>query len=264
LRFRDRRLEFHLLLLVLFNVLLLSVQSQADLWVRGFSAVLSPPVRLLHGTLDSMAGFFSRLDTLRKAESQNRELSHRLFWTRLANDRLRLENLYLSQIQAGREQPILEPGPHIEASIIRRKMTSYFSELLIDAGYLKGARTRQAALTPQGLLGIVDEVSATTATVRPILHPDSVVSIVDLRSGTHAVAKGDGTGFLELKYLPPYADVAPGDEFVTDCWDVQYFPGLRVGVVMEAVPEEGQMRVRLRPWVDPAAQTWLVLVPEVS
>ena len=93
-------------------------------------------MRVLHGALDSMAGFFSRLETLRKAESENRELKSRLFWTRLANDRLRLENLYLSASQAGRDQPIFEPGPHIEASIIRRKLTSFFSEYRADEGSL--------------------------------------------------------------------------------------------------------------------------------
>jgi cell shape-determining protein MreC len=91
-----------------------------------------------------------------------------------------------------------------------------------------------------------------------------VVSVVDLRSGTHAVAKGDGTGFLELKYLPPYADVAPGDLFVTDCWDFQYHPGLPLGTAVEVGSDESQLRVRLRPQADLASLHWLTLVREAS
>ena len=259
MRFRDRRLEIHLLVLVL-----LSVQGQADLWVRAFSTVLSPPVRLLHGGLDAAAGFFSRLNALRQAEAENRDLKNRLFWTRLANDRLRFDKLYLSQFLRNHESAEVENGDLIEASIIRRKMNSYFSDLLISAGSSRGVKVHQVALTPQGLLGIVEEVSSSTAVIRPILHPDAVVSLVDLRSGVHAVAKGDGTGYLELKYLPPYADVAPGDEFLTDCWDYLYPPGLRAGVVIEAAPVESAMRVRLKPCVDLAAQTWVILIREAS
>jgi len=32
------------------------------------------------------AGFFSRFEALRKAETENRDLKNRLFWTHLAND----------------------------------------------------------------------------------------------------------------------------------------------------------------------------------
>ena|GEM_PF-3276684 len=262
MRFRDRRLEVHLLVLVLLNLILLSVQGQADLWVRGFAAVLSPPVRLLHGGLNAAAGFFSRFEALRKAETENRDLKNRLFWTHLANDRLRLDKLYLSEFLRNHESLEVEIGGRIEASIIRRKMNSYFSDLLINAGSSKGVKVHQVALTPQGLLGIVEDVSSSTATIRPILHPDAVVSLVDLRSGVHAVAKGDGTGYLELKYLPPYADVAPGDEFLTDCWDYLYPPGLRAGIVVEAAPVESAMRVRLKPCVDLAGQTWVILIRE--
>ena len=264
MRFRERRLEVQVVFLILFNLVLLSVQSQADLWVRGFSAVLSPPVRVLHGVLDGVAGFFSRLESMKRAEAENRDLKNQLFWTRLANDRLRLENLYLGQFYRMEEQPLFEAGPRIRASIIRRKMSSFFSEYIIDAGYMKGVKVRQAAITPDGLVGIVEEVGAATSIVRPIIHPDAVVSVVDLRSGCHAVAKGDGTGFLELKYLPPYADVAVGDEFFTDCWDFLYPPGLQVGTVLQAVPEESQLKVRLKPRVDFSAQKWLILIREAS
>jgi rod shape-determining protein MreC len=264
LRFRERRLEVQVLFLILFNLILLSVQGQADFWVRGVAAVCSPPVRLLHGVLDGVAGYFSRLEAMKKAEAENRDLKNQLLWTRLANDRLRLENLYLGQFYKMEEQPLFETGPQIRASIIRRKLSSYFSEVLIDAGYLKGVKVRQVAITPDGLVGIVEEVASTTSVVKPIIHPDAVVSVVDLRSGCHAVAKGDGTGFLELKYLPPYSDVVVGDAFYTDCWDFLYAPGLQVGTVLEAVPEESQLKVRLKPTVDLSAQKWLVLIKEAS
>jgi len=264
LRFRERRLEVQVVFLILFNLILLSVQSQADLWVRGVAAVLSPPVRVLHGVLDGVAGFLSRLETMKKAEVENRDLKNQLLWTRLANDRLRLENMYLGQFYRMEDQPLFETGPRIRVSIIRRKMSSFFSEYLIDSGYMKGVKTRQVAITPDGLVGIVEDVSAATSVVKPIIHPDAVVSVVDLRSGCHAVAKGDGTGFLELKYLPPYADVVAGDLFYTDCWDFLYPPGLLVGAVLEAVPEESQLKVRLKPRVDFSAQKWLILIKEAS
>ena len=259
-----RSLEFQLLALVLLNLALLTFQSKADLWVRGFSAVLSPPVILVHRTLDGVAGSWDRLDSLRRAESENRELRDRLFWARLDNDRLRLENLYLQGFRSIAESPSPESAGGRTVSIVRRRSASYFAELLVDAGAVRGVKAGQVALAPEGVVGLVVAVDALSATVRPIVHPDSVVSVVDLRSGTHAVARGDGTGFLELKYLPPYADVAPGDPFVTDCWDLQFHPGLPLGTAVDVATEEGQLRVRLRPHADLTALHWLTLVREAS
>ena len=259
-----RSLEFQFLALVLLNLALLTFQSKADLWVRGFSAVLSPPVILVHRALDGVAGSWNRLDSLRRADAENRELRDRLYWSRLDNDRLRLENLYLREFRRISENPSPETAGGRIVSIVQRRSASYFSELLVDAGSARGVRAGQVALAPEGVVGLVAAVDTLSATIRPIVHPDSVVSVVDLRSGTHAVAKGDGTGFLDLKYLPPYADVAPGDPFVTDCWDQQYHPGLPLGTAVEVGTDEGQLRVRLRPNADLTALHWLTLVREAS
>lgn len=259
-----RSLEFQLLALVLLNLVLLTFQSKAELWVRGFSAVLSPPVILVHRALDGVAGSWGRLETLRRAEGENRELRDRLFWSRLDNERLRLENLYLQGFRRIAEAPSPEAAGGRTVAIVRRRSASYFSELLVDAGSVRGVKAGQVALAPEGVVGLVVAVDALSATVRPIVHPDSVVSVVDLRSGTHAVAKGDGTGFLELRYLPPYADVAPGDLFATDCWDLQYHPGLPLGAAVEVGADEGQLRVRVKPHADLTALHWLTLVKEAS
>jgi rod shape-determining protein MreC len=259
-----RSLEFHLLALVLLNLALLTFQSQADLWVRGFSAVLGPPVILVHRVLDRVAGGWERLDSLGRAQGENRTLRDRLFWARLENDRLRLENLYLQGFRRLAENPSLEAAGGRTVAVVRRRSASYSAELLVDAGAGRGVKAGQVALAPEGVVGLVVAVDALSATVRPVVHPDSVVSVVDLRSGTHAVAKGDGTGFLELKYLPPYADVAPGDLFVTDCWDFQYHPGLPLGTAVEVGSDESQLRVRLRPQADLASLHWLTLVREAS
>jgi len=135
-----RSLEFQLLALVLLNLALLTFQSKADLWVRGFSAVLSPPVILIHRALDGVAGSWGRLDSLRRAEAENRELRDRLFWARLDNDRLRLENLYLQGFRRIAEAPTPESAGGRIVAIVRRRSDSYFSELLIDAGSAGGVR----------------------------------------------------------------------------------------------------------------------------
>lgn len=262
--FRSRSLEFQLLALVLLNLALLTFQSQADLWVKGVSTVLGPPVILVHRVLDGVAGSWGRLETLRKAEAANRELRDRLFWARLDNDRLRLENLYLREFRRLAERPTPEIAGGRPAAIVRRRSASYFSELLVDAGTGRGVRVGQVALAPEGVVGLVTAVDALSATIRPIVHPDSVISVVDLRSGTHAVARGDGTGFLDLKYLPSYADVEADDPFLTDCWDLQYPPGLAVGAATEVFNEENGLRVRLRPRVDLPSLHWLVLVGGAS
>jgi cell shape-determining protein MreC len=121
-----RGLEFHLVVLVLLNLVLLSFQNKADLWVRGFSTVLSPPVIMVHRVFESLSGLRDRLDALRLAERENRELRNRLFWTRLENDRLRLETLYLREFRRMAEgfDPSAEGG--LRVAIVRRRTASYF------------------------------------------------------------------------------------------------------------------------------------------
>lgn len=186
----------------------------------------------------------------------------------LENQRLRAQVAQLqqenaqmreAQIDVGRLRDDLNfvhrthPTP-LAADVIARRTNPSFDTLLISRGSRDDVKKRDVVVTPLGLVGLVSEVSPTTATVVLLTDENAPVSARVQRPESRAVGicKGDYTRLLPLLYLPGDADVRVGDTIVTSGMGGIYPKGLPVGTVAKVKSDEGNVTktALLRPAVD--------------
>ena len=88
-------------------------------------------------------------------------------------------------------------------------------QLTIDRGVSKGVTVGQAVVDAYGVLGQVVHVDALSSKVLLITDPSHSIPVRVDRSGVRMVAAGLGGDELELRFLPPQADIRVGDLVVS-------------------------------------------------
>ena len=88
-------------------------------------------------------------------------------------------------------------------------------QLTIDRGVSKGVTVGQAVVDAYGILGQVVHVDALSSKVLLITDPSHSIPVRVDRSGVRMVASGLGGDELELRFLPPQADIRIGDLVVS-------------------------------------------------
>ena len=247
--FPKKSLFFLFIALLIFNFLILSIQSYGYVWYKVFSAILSPAIKLIHNATKFFSDLFFSIKELKEAKNENKVLKEKIMWQNLKIGKLLLENIYFKNIYEFDEVP-QEFDYILKAYIIRMDTPAYSSKLVLSAGRSKGIKEGYICVTPEGLVGKILKVETFSSFLLPIINPESVVSGVTERTGTHGVLRGDGTGFLQLKYLPPYSDISQGDLIFTDCWDSTYPYGIKIGRIDSIKREADEIFVKVVPSVD--------------
>ncbi len=113
--------------------------------------------------------------------------------------------------------------------------------VLIDAGTRDGLKVDQTVLNGDGLVGRIEAVTASTATVLLLVDPESSVGVRIEGNSELGILTGQGLGPLELKLLDPQAPLAVGDRLVTRGDGSLYVPGVPVGVVESVKSTPGSL-----------------------
>lgn len=247
--FPKKSLFFLLISLLLFNFFILSIQSYSYIWYKAFSYFLSPVIKLIHNITKFFSNLFFSIKELREAKEENKILKEKIMWQNLRIGRLLLENIYLKQLYEFDNNP--KYFEYVEkAHIIKMDAPSFSSKLVLSKGKTEGIKENYICITPEGLVGRILKAETVSSELLPIVNIESVVSGVTERTGIHGVLKGDGSGFLELKYLPPYSDIIEKDNIYTDCWDLIYPYGIKIGTIEEIKREVDEISAKVKPAVD--------------
>lgn len=118
----------------------------------------------------------------------------------------------------------------------------------VDAGIVKG----MAVINHRGLVGRIEQVLPTSASIRTLRNVDVRVSAVDQRSRVVGILGWEFPGGFRLLDVPASADVVPGDRIVSSGLGGVFPPGLPLGNVKEANASRGQVfqEVRVESNVD--------------
>ncbi|MDB5688965.1 MAG: rod shape-determining protein MreC [Sphingomonas bacterium] len=183
------------------------------------------------------------------AANQNRRLRDEIARSRIVLTQARIlvdENRRLKHLlQLAENTPERVAATRIVASTamgIRRFAT-------IDAGYTNGVRTGQPVRSPEGLIGRVIEVGATSARLMLLSDGGNTVPVRLARGGAPALVIGSGGPRLDLRGLA--AGASPfrrGDLVVTSGTGGVYPPGIPVAVVTRVSGD----RAEGMPVADPA------------
>jgi rod shape-determining protein MreC len=185
---------------------------------------------------------------------ENQKLKKRLAQVQIEADRMRgdrLENARLRRLLGLAQE---NPSDLTAARVTARSLDRLGGSLTIDKGEKDGVEANRAVITPDGLVGRVEQVKAHEARVLTLLHHDCAVAVRVGRSGVDGVLQWDfgDRPVLSLLYVSSQEDVKKGDWVLTSGLGGIFPEGVRVGTVARVgIAENGLMKeVSVKPAVN--------------
>jgi rod shape-determining protein MreC len=204
---------------------------------RGVTTVVTPPEEAAHASGMGIRGLWSRYVDLVNLKQQNEQLH-------AENQRLRLDQVAMEEDarQGERLQALLAFKQHyidttVPAQIVGTGGTDHGRVVYIDKGLDDGIEPDMPVITPNGVVGRVRDVTASTAQVLEISDPTSAAGVVLEQTRTRGIVRGNGSGQPQIVDMMPDSRVQPGQMVITSGGD-QIFPrGLPVGTVVKVEPD---------------------------
>src|SRR5581483_8283045 len=233
--FLNRYRSITVLLLVIFGQLvLLAVTEKNEQNASGLRALtvnaVSPVARILEWGRNSSVGFIRNYVLLRDANEENRKLRTEL------ND-LKVKNVFLQdQLNMADRARALQlfaaqtPSKTLAATVYMSAAGSDSNAVYVDRGTLSGVERGMGVVTPDGIVGKVIQVYASSALVRLVSDQDFAAGVVTA-SGVRGVLKGQAKPLCKVDYVPFNEKISAGDLLYTSGEDHIYPRGFPVGVV---------------------------------
>lgn len=202
-------------------VLMLSHNSQMQrLWVA----------RISHGFMAKTWGTTQAISNYFSLKSQNDKLA-------LENDSLR-RMVRSFEIEARAADPAWQPVMrddgflHIPATIIKSSSNTQHNYLIVDKGSEDGVTRNSGIITSEGVIGIVDAVSAHYSYGISFLNAELYISARLGDSGAVGPLAWDGkhTDGAILKEIPLQFKFEPGDTVFTSGYSAIFPPDIPLGV----------------------------------
>lgn len=203
-----------------------------DRMVLAASAPIQTAIRAaFYGVADTWGSYVS----LRGVREENERLRRRIL-------RLEADNHVLAERarEADRLKELLsfqESRPEarfVAARVVAFGQSAAVRTIRIGKGLSDGVARGMPVLTAAGVVGTVTGATGSTADVRLLVDPNSVVAVQVARSRARANVRGLGTNDLarlKLDYMLRTDDLEEGDELVTSGTDGIFPKGLRLGRV---------------------------------
>jgi rod shape-determining protein MreC len=229
---------------------------------RGVVAVLSPVQEIAERALKPARDTVSWFDETFEARGENSRLREEL-----ADVRKRLAGAETATQENRELRRLVDLGPSggvaglkaVTARVIGRSPTVWYSTVTIDKGSSSGVRVDDPAVTGDGLVGRVTDVTAGTARVTLITDHTSAVSAKAVPEGIAGVVRpevGDPEDLL-MDFIERDREVNEGQTVVTSGSAAgelgSLFPyGIPIGRVTRASLEEQQtyQRAHIKPFAD--------------
>jgi rod shape-determining protein MreC len=254
---RRTRLVLVVLLIVAIGLITLDFRESGSSPAHNIGADLFGPIERVAGSAAGPAvGFFHNTTGDDSAEIANLQRQ---------NDQLRAE-LSASQLSKSEQAQLTRllqlsgrGGYRIVAASVIAAGGEYSDMVTIDAGSRDGIAVNETVLNGDGLVGVVSQVSRTTATVQLATDVSATVGVrlagtneIGALTGTSQTMEGSGD--LQLKLFSTTAVLHPGEALVTfgSVGGRPYVPGVPVGEVAAVNSEPGSLTqtAAVRPFVD--------------
>ncbi len=127
------------------------------------------------------------------------------------------------------------------ATVINNSVAGFNNFLTIDKGSADGVRPRMGVLSPDGLIGIVREVSKDYALVLSVLNQQSKTSVSLKKTGHFGSLIWEGGDPLHatLNDIPKHVVFAPGDTIVTSGFSEIFPKNITIGTIETSRIEPG-------------------------
>ena len=137
------------------------------------------------------------------------------------------------------------------AKVINSTIGYRSNYLVLDKGSNAGIEPRMAVVSPNGIVGIVKDVSENFATVISVLNKNARISAKLLSSGTTGTVIWEGSNYrmASLIEIPIHVEVTVGDTVSTSQYSNIFPENIFIGSVKEVQKKEGlstyQIKIQL-------------------
>lgn len=142
----------------------------------------------------------------------------------------------------------------IVASVIGRDPGNWFATITLNRGSSEGIKEDMSVLTPDGLVGRVTAVSASTCEVLLITDPNSGVGslVQDTRSPGIVEGVAGASGIVRMIHIPNNAPVEAGQSVVTSGQGSVFPKGIPVGLInsIQNEPSGLFLRAEITPFAN--------------
>tara|TARA_B100000131_G_scaffold66141_1_gene62424 strand:- start:639 stop:1388 length:750 start_codon:yes stop_codon:yes gene_type:complete len=184
-------------------------------------------------------------------KSYEQELYAKL--TQLEKDNQRLRELLSLQRVTNEDR--------INASVISRQTSSWWNIVILNKGSRDGVEVGDIVVGPGGLIGIIDNISLLTSSVKLITSFDSQLGVWTQRGNIHGLLIGQGHESPLLTFYLKEIDVKVGDFVFSSPASTILPPNLPIGIIETVDKELGPAVVAtVKLLADPQAIDWVQIL----
>jgi len=155
------------------------------------------------------------------ADSVNKEQLIKLKQIEIDNNRLR-EILSLQRLSG---------SDKISAAVISRQDSGWWRQIILNKGSKDGVKEGSPVLGPGGLIGIVDNNSYLTSSVRLLTSPESKVGVWIERIQSHGLLIGSANDYPKIIFYKRDIDIKVGDFIVSSPASTLLPPNIPIGII---------------------------------
>ncbi len=240
---------FILVMIVILLLALAAVSYSEKSGINIISNIVSVPAAPLQRAFTFMTkkvnDFFGYFEDVKATKTENEALLRKISELErqlLDLDKLTKENKELRDALNFKNQ--YEEYDFIGSSIIAKDPGNWFDVFTINRGNKDKLLPDSPVVTAYGLVGRVSKTELVSSRVVSIIDMDSTVSARLSKSRDLIVVRGDvelrSKGLCRADYIPPTADVMPGDTVETSGIGGIYPKGIIIGKVVKVIKNEGQ------------------------
>lgn len=245
---------FGLSFLILFNLLLISVQVRSEdgrTLLRSWGLMILTPVSAATDfVIDGIRGTINYFGALETFHEENRRLmdENRLLKTEV--HRLRALDKAFERDARFAFIRDLYSFDTVLAGVIWRSFPAYDQSLVVNVGERHGVRKDAAVLTADGVVGRVITTTLLSSEVQLLNDANAAAAVTLQDSRLQGIVQGTGANLLILNFIPSTEVVSEGELLVTSGGDQIYPKGIPVGTVLSSQPGAIYQRIRVKPAVD--------------
>jgi rod shape-determining protein MreC len=225
--------HFTLLSFLLLQIAAIYMLTQASTSHQTFfSSKMNDATSKINERYYNMRGYFFLRETNEKLAQENARLLNLLGSNIAAPDSSILivtDSVYKDSLSKYRKYNWLP------SKVIGNTVSLQTNFIILERGSLQGVKKGMAAISPEGIVGVVVEVSKNTSKVMSLLHRNSRVSAMLKKDNNAGSIEWDGASpyFLLLRNVSKSAKVVKGDTVVTSTYSANFPPNQIVGRVAE-------------------------------
>jgi len=225
--------HFTLLSFLLLQIAAIYMLTQASTSHQTFfSSKMNDATSKINERYYNMRGYFFLRETNEKLAQENARLLNLLGSNIAAPDssiRIVTDSVYKDSLNKFRKYNWLP------AKVIGNTVSLQANFFTLERGSIQGVKKGMAAICPEGIVGVVIEVSENTSKVMSLLHRNSRVSAMLKKDNNAGSIEWDGASpyFLLLRNVSKSAKVLKGDTVVTSTYSANFPPNQIVGRVAE-------------------------------